>query len=98
MASRATVTVSVTPEFGTASGCTLCLDQGQGPGQSIRSEVQLLVCSSDLAFQSPCPFSLVLDLLTHVMMDTISCYNANGSNVYSLILDASKAFVRVNDI
>ena len=33
---------------------------------------------------------------TYVMMETISCYNANGSNVYALMLDASKAFDRVN--
>ena len=31
-----------------------------------------------------------------VMMETISHYNANGSNVYALMLDASKAFNRVN--
>ena len=30
------------------------------------------------------------------MMETISYYNANGSNVYALMLDASKAFDRVN--
>ena len=33
---------------------------------------------------------------TYVMMETISYYNANGSNVYALMLDASKAFNRVN--
>jgi len=31
-------------------------------------------------------------------METIRYYNANGSNVYLLMLDASKALVRVNDI
>ena len=30
------------------------------------------------------------------MMETISYYNANGSNVYALMLDASKAFDMVN--
>ena len=29
------------------------------------------------------------------MQETISYYNANGSNVYALMLDASKAFDRV---
>ena len=33
---------------------------------------------------------------TYIMMDTISHYNANCSNVYALMLDASKAFDRVN--
>ena len=33
---------------------------------------------------------------TYVMMETISYYNANGSNVYALMLDASTAFDRVN--
>ena len=33
---------------------------------------------------------------TYVMMETISYYNANDSNVYALMLDASKAFDRVN--
>ena len=33
---------------------------------------------------------------TYVMMETISYYNANGSNVYALMLDASKAFDRFN--
>ena len=33
---------------------------------------------------------------TYVMMETISHYNANCSNVYALMLDASKAFDRVN--
>ena len=33
---------------------------------------------------------------TYVMMETISYYNANGSNVYALMLDARKAFDRVN--
>ena len=33
---------------------------------------------------------------TYVMMETISYYNANGSNVYALMLDASKAFDMVN--
>ena len=33
---------------------------------------------------------------THGMMETISHYNADGSNVYALMLDASKAFDRVN--
>ena len=33
---------------------------------------------------------------TYVMMEITSYYNANGSNVYALILDASKAFDRVN--
>ena len=32
---------------------------------------------------------------TYVMQETISYYNANGSNVYALMLDASKAFDRV---
>ena len=31
----------------------------------------------------------------YVMQETISYYNANGSNVYALMLDASKAFDRV---
>ena len=93
MASRATV--SVTSVFGTASGCTLCSDQGTDKPYVRTSEVQFLVCSS-VAFQSPCPFSLVLDLLTHVMMETVSYYNANGSNIYALMLDVSKAFVKVN--
>ncbi len=33
---------------------------------------------------------------TYVMLETINHYNANGSNVYALMLDASKAFDRVN--
>ena len=32
---------------------------------------------------------------TYVMQETISYYNANGSNVYAIMLDASKAFDRV---
>ena len=32
---------------------------------------------------------------TYVMQETISYYNDNGSNVYALMLDASKAFDRV---
>ena len=32
---------------------------------------------------------------TYVMQETISYYNANGSNVYALLLDASKDFDRV---
>ena len=33
---------------------------------------------------------------TYVMMETISNVNANGSNVYAIMLDTSKAFDRVN--
>ena len=33
---------------------------------------------------------------TYVMMKTISYYNAIGSNVYAIMLDASKTFYRVN--
>ena len=33
---------------------------------------------------------------TYVMMETISYYNANGSNVYAIMFDASKAFNRIN--
>ena len=33
---------------------------------------------------------------TYVMMEIISHYKANGSNVYAVLLDASKAFDRVN--
>ena len=33
---------------------------------------------------------------TYVMMETISYYNANGSNVYALLLDASKTLDSVN--
>ena len=33
---------------------------------------------------------------TYLMMETIIHYNANGSNVYALMLDTSKAFDRVN--
>ena len=29
---------------------------------------------------------------TYVMMETINHYNANGSNVYALMLEASKRF------
>ena len=35
-------------------------------------------------------------LCTYVMMETISHYNADGSDVYALMLDASKAFDRAN--
>ena len=35
-------------------------------------------------------------LCTYVMMETVSYYNAQRSNVYVLMLDASKAFDRVN--
>ena len=35
-------------------------------------------------------------LCTYVMMETVSYYNAQCSNVYALMLDASKAFDRVN--
>ena len=47
------------------------------------------ICNLDL--NKTCPL-----LMAHVMMETISYYNANGSNLYAIMLDASKAFNRVN--
>ncbi len=44
------------------------------------------LCTSDLQFS----------LCTSMVQETVSYYVHNGTNVYGLLLDASKAFDRVN--
>ncbi len=51
------------------------------------------LCTSNLQFDKQGSFT---SMYTAMVQETISYYVHNGSNVYGLMLDASKAFDNVN--
>ncbi len=60
----------------------------------ILSKGKCSLCTSDLPYGFKQGFSICL--CTAMVQETISYYVHNGSNIYGLMLDASKAFDQVN--